>query len=140
MLGKNLIVICTECSYKHTLADNGWSSFSCLGCGHDMPNDPERVGVKFDHDKLPYDLIAPELLEATADVLKFGATKYGPRNWERGMLWSRPFGALMRHMWAWWRGESIDEETGKSHLHHAACCLMFLIAYEERKIGEDDRP
>ena len=105
-----------------------------------MPNDPERVGVKFDHDKLPYDLIAPELLEATADVLKFGATKYGPRNWERGMLWSRPFGALMRHMWAWWRGESIDEETGKSHLHHAACCLMFLIAYEERKTGEDDRP
>ena len=46
----------------------------------------------------------------------------------------------MRHMWAWWRGETADPETGASHLHHAACCLAFLIAYEERKAGTDDRP
>lgn len=64
----------------------------------------------------------------------------GDRNWELGMNWSRVFGALMRHMWAWWGGEKVDPETGKSHLWHAGCCIAFLIAYEERKVGNDDRP
>lgn len=97
-------------------------------------------GKKFDDDKTRYDLLPPEFLEGTAQILTFGASKYGERNWEIGMAWGRPFGALMRHMWAWWRGEGKDRETGKSHLWHAACCIAFLIAYEERGIGTDDRP
>jgi len=100
----------------------------------------ESGGRKDDSGKLPYHLIAPELLEGTAAVLAFGAEKYAPRNWELGMDWSRPFSALMRHVWAWWRGEKADPETGFSHLHHASCCLMFLIAFEARNAGKDDRP
>lgn len=96
-------------------------------------------GRKDDSAKPRYDLIPPELLEGTAQVLTFGATKYGQRNWEQGMAWGRPFGALMRHMWAWWRGEEKDQETGMSHLWHASCCIAFLIAYEQRCIGNDDR-
>ena len=97
-------------------------------------------GRKDDGDKAPYHLLAPEMLEATALVLGFGAKKYSARNWEAGMHWSRPFAALMRHMWAWWRGEACDPETGYSHLWHASCCLMFLVAYEARRCGTDDRP
>lgn len=96
-------------------------------------------GKKFDGDKVRMELLPPEFLTATAEVLTFGAKKYDDRNWELGMKWSRVFGALMRHMWAWWKGEDKDPETGLSHLHHAACCIAFLIAYEERKVGEDDR-
>jgi hypothetical protein len=99
-----------------------------------------KEGVKFDDDKTPYELLPPELLHGVAQVLKFGAIKYSARNWELGMAWSRPFGALMRHMWAWWRGEDVDPETGMSHLWHAGCCIAFLMAYEERSIGADDRP
>jgi hypothetical protein len=95
---------------------------------------------KDDTGKAPYHLLAPEMLEGTAAILDFGAHKYGPRNWELGMAWSRPFSALMRHMWSWWRGDRADPETGMSHLWHAACCLMFLMAYEQRRIGADDRP
>lgn len=97
-------------------------------------------GRKDDDNKLPYHLLPPELLGATTNVLRFGARKYGERNWEKGMAWSRPFAALMRHMWAWWNGEKADPETGMSHLWHASCCIAFLIAYEERKKGLDDRP
>jgi hypothetical protein len=97
-------------------------------------------GNKHDQDKMQMNLIAPEMLIALAVVLTFGARKYSPRNWEKGMSWSRGFSALMRHMWAWWGGESKDKETGYSHLWHAACCLMFLIAYEQRNTGTDDRP
>jgi hypothetical protein len=96
-------------------------------------------GNKDDAGKARHELIAPEFLDGLARVLTFGARKYGDRNWENGMSWSRPFGALMRHMWAWWRGENFDPETGESHLYHAACCLMFLAAYFERRHGKDDR-
>jgi len=106
----------------------------------DKMSPPRLEGRKDDQGKAPYHLLAPEYLDAAAQVLAFGAAKYAPRNWEKGMDWSRPFSALMRHMWAWWRGEAKDPETGFSHLWHAACCIMFLVAYEERKTGNDDRP
>lgn len=97
-------------------------------------------GLKFDTDKPRYDLIPPEIEAAIAKVLTFGAAKYGERNWELGMKWGRPYAALRRHMAAWWSGEDNDPETGLSHLSHAACCLAFLVAYEERGAGTDDRP
>jgi len=115
----------------------------CISMKSDLEGDgfitvvPE--GRKDDQDKLRYDLIPPELLEEVARVLTYGAVKYSERNWERGMAWGRPFGALMRHMWAWWKGENCDPETGYSHLAHAACCVTFLITYERRGIGKDDR-
>lgn len=59
---------------------------------------------------------------------------------ERDVDWSRCFGALMRHLWAWWAGQRAEPETGYSHLWHASCCLAFLIAYEQRGTGDDDRP
>lgn len=99
-----------------------------------------KKGVKFDSDKARYDLIPPEIEEALAKVLTYGALKYGDRNWERGMKWSRPYAAMRRHMAAWWGGEGVDKETGMSHLAHAACCVAFLVAYEVRRSGTDDRP
>lgn len=96
-------------------------------------------GVKHDQEKNRLELIPPELLFAVGEILTFGAKKYADRNWENGMKWGRVFGALMRHLWSWWKKDNIDAETGKSHLWHAACCIAFLITYEQRKIGEDDR-
>lgn len=66
--------------------------------------------------------------------------KTGERNWELGMKWGRPYAALRRHMAAWWKGEHKDPETGMSHLWHAACCIAFLVTYEQRGMGTDDRP
>lgn len=106
-------------------------------------------GRKDDGGKVRLDLIPPELLFAVGSILTFGAIKYADRNWEAGMSWGRVFGALMRHMWAWWGGAApttknflfgeLDDESGKSHLWHAACCIAFLVAYEERGVGNDDR-
>jgi hypothetical protein len=101
---------------------------------------PLAQGWKADAGKTPYHLLPPELLEAVGQVLAFGANKYAPRNWENGLAWSRVFSALQRHLWAWWGGEECDPETGMSHLWHAGCCVAFLIAYESRRTGQDDRP
>lgn len=66
--------------------------------------------------------------------------KTGERNWELGMKWGRPYAALRRHMASWWSGEDNDPETGMPHTWHAACCIAFIVAFEARGIGTDDRP
>lgn len=105
-----------------------------------MAEEKRMEGRKDDQGKPRMELLPGDALNEIAKVLTFGAAKYEDRNWERGMKWGRPFGALMRHMWAWWQGEDKDPETGLSHLAHAACCILFLLSYELRKTGEDDRP
>lgn len=96
-------------------------------------------GRKDDQGKLPWHLLPGDALEAIVRVLQFGAEKYGERNWEKGMAWSRVYSALCRHMWAWWRGEESDRETGLPHLAHAGCCVLFLLAFALRGDGDDDR-
>ena len=96
--------------------------------------------AKFDTDKLRYDLIAPEALEELARVYTFGAAKYADENWRKGMRWRRIFGAIMRHSWAWMRGEDVDQESGLPHLAHAAWGCFTLLAYSKCRLGEDDRP
>ena len=73
-------------------------------------------------------------------MLDFGQRKYSARNWEKGMDWSRVYDSLNRHLLAWWGGEDLDPETGLSHLSHIGCNIAFLIAYNARKVGKDDRP
>lgn len=97
-------------------------------------------GKKFDNGKAPWDLLPFDAVEQIVRVLEFGAGKYGAYNWSKGMDHSRLFAAAMRHLTAHWRGENADPETGLSHLAHAGCCLLFLIAYQLRGDGHDDRP
>ena len=97
-------------------------------------------GRKDDQEKVRMELLPADSLWAIARVLTFGAKKYDSRNWEKGMNWDRLYGAVQRHLTAWHQREEGDPETGMSHLWHAGCCIMFLIAYELRGVGTDDRP
>jgi hypothetical protein len=93
-----------------------------------------RAGLRI--DLLPFSLV-----RAATDILTIGAKKYEERNWEKGMAWSRPFNACIRHLFAWWfLRENLDPETGKSHLHHAVTNIAFLIEYETTRPEFDDRP
>lgn len=96
-------------------------------------------GRKDDTGKLRYDLIPPEALEELARVYTIGAKKYSDRNWEKGMSWGRVFAAMMRHSWAWLRGETNDPVDGQHHLSSVAWCAFTLLTYEIRKVGTDDR-
>lgn len=99
-----------------------------------------QEGVKFDQEKLPWHLTPWDALRAIVKVLAFGAKKYGDRNWEAGMDWHRLHRAAIGHLIDWWENEGPDSETGYSHLWHAGCCVLFLIAYELRGVGRDTRP
>lgn len=98
-----------------------------------------QEGTKADQGKPRLDLIPPEILFSLGDILEVGAKKYSEHNWAKGMAWGRVYGALQRHLWAWWSRQDTDPETGRSHLSHALACLSFLIAYEQRNVGTDDR-
>lgn len=89
--------------------------------------------------KTRFDLVPFGAIAEIADVLAYGAAKYEANNWARGTEWGRYFAALCRHIFAWWRGEDRDPETGYSHLAHAGCCLVFLMEYQRNAWGVDDR-
>ncbi len=95
--------------------------------------------LKHDEGKLRMDLIPPEAIKGLAKVLTFGTKKYHDRSWEKGICYSRIFAAVQRHLWSFWEGEDLDDESGLSHLDHAACGIAFLQTYRERGIRVDDR-
>ena len=97
-------------------------------------------GYKKDSEKTQFEYLPFDAISEIAKVMTYGANKYEPRNWERGMSWSRVFNALHRHLSLWFQGEDLDDETNLSHLAHAGCCLLFILAYELREDGIDDRP
>lgn len=103
-------------------------------------SDKKPEGVKYDQQKIRWDLVPYDAVNEIAKVLTFGAAKYEARNWEKGMNWSRAFGALQRHLTRWFHGQDKDKETRLTHLANAGCCLFFLLSWELRKVGTDDRP
>jgi hypothetical protein len=103
------------------------------------PKNIDKVATKYDEQKLRWDLLPVRPLEEIAKVMTLGAEKYTERNWERGFHWSRVFSSLMRHCWAWYRGETYDKETGLHHMAHAGCNILFLLEYSYTDRGIDDR-
>lgn len=101
----------------------------------------QNEGLHKDEGKLRVDLVPPELIEAVAEVLTFGAKKYAPRNWEKGITYSRVYASALRHMLAWAKRDDIDKESGLNHLKHALWNLMAIVTYQERGMVQfDDRP
>lgn len=99
----------------------------------------ENCAVKFDAGKPPLGLISRTALEEEAKVMAYGVSKYGTHNWRAGMDFSRLMDAALRHVYAFADGEDLDKETGLSHLAHARCCLAFLLEYQGKSLGTDDR-
>jgi hypothetical protein len=75
-----------------------------------------------------------------ADVLAFGAKKYSPGGWERGIEFTRVASAGLRHALEY---GTNDPESGLPHEYHLACNLIFAATFEargERYAQFDDRP
>lgn len=96
-----------------------------------------ELGRKFDGDKLRWDLFPFKALESTVRVLMMGSAKYEDNNWKyvKGCK-KRYYSAAMRHLTDWYEGESIDPESGETHLAHALCCIIFLAWHELHQTEE----
>lgn len=90
-----------------------------------------KEGQKHDQAKPRFSLIPHTALWQVVEVLEFGAGKYGADNWRNvPNARERYFNACHRHLSLWWAGEMVDDESGLSHLAHAACCLLFLMWFD----------
>lgn len=133
---------CTTCFYgaMTTTADpckscTGFSNFVDVRSFADKPS-VKKIGVKYDSDKPQWSLVPWTALSQVVDVLTYGAKKYAPDNWKKvPNARQRYVDAGFRHFTAYVGGEKNDSETGMSHLAHAMCCLLFLLAFD---LGEDD--
>lgn len=99
----------------------------------------KKIADRFNEGKLRYDLVHPIAQEGLVKVLTKGAEKYAPRNWEKGMEWSKIVASLKRHLAAIERGEDYDSETGLLHADHLQCNAHFLSAYYSIYPQGDDR-
>jgi hypothetical protein len=97
----------------------------------DHPKVDLTQGNKLDQNKVRMDLLSAIAIEEIAKVMTFGAHKYEDHNWRKGIKWSRVLAALLRHVFAYMRGERHDPETGLSHMAHAGCCVMFILEFEK---------
>ena len=92
-------------------------------------------GLKFDQEKLRWDLLPIDCIEDVVKVLTMGAEKYAENNWQEvENAEDRYFAALMRHLSASRQGEMNDSESGLSHLSHAMCNVVFLLWLEKHKV------
>jgi hypothetical protein len=139
------ISICSKCGVEYHVL-HGCENIDYKALENKCAQQVIEPGTKFDAGKPMWDLLPYDALEEAVKILTSGATKYGSRNWEKGIPYGRIFGALMRHLYAWWMCKLLgkdgrDDESGRSHLSHAICELLFLTAYECRKMEKfDDRP
>ena len=75
-------------------------------------------GMKFDEDKLRYDLIPPEVLLWLAELYTHGAKKYAPDNWKKVSI-EKYIAAFHRHFNDWRLGIDLDKDSSMHHLKHA---------------------
>lgn len=107
-------------------------SFSLWQEPEKMNMDKTIIGVKFDNDKPQWTLVPFKAMTEVVDVLTYGAKKYAPDNWKKVPDARRRYiDAGFRHFIAYASGEKLDPETGKSHLAHAMCCMLFLLAFDK---------
>jgi hypothetical protein len=89
------------------------------------------AGVKYDNGKPQWSLLPFRALTQVVEVLTYGAKKYAPDNWKKVPDARRRYiDAGFRHLTAYTTGETNDPETGKHHLAHAICCLLYLVAFD----------
>ena len=90
------------------------------------------AGVKYDGDKLRYDLVQWGAIDDLVKVLGMGAKKYSDDNWKQVEDAERRYmAAVYRHLSAYNQGEKVDPESGLSHLAHAMTSLMFLSTFDK---------
>ncbi|MCK5614685.1 hypothetical protein KAR91_73165 [Candidatus Pacearchaeota archaeon] len=98
-----------------------------------------KDGVKFDQEKIRYDLIPADALHELAKVYTHGAQKYEDENWRQGMPWKKIMGALERHYFAFKRGQDTDPDSGLLHIAQVAWAAFTLINFIKTQPEHDTR-
>lgn len=75
-----------------------------------------------------FDLVTPVGLRRLAQVYERGASKYGDKNWEKGMPISRFMDSALRHL-----NQYLNGDRDEDHLAQAAFNVFAAMHMEERR-------
>ena len=102
--------------------------------------------LRYNDDKIRYDLLEPYAIQELAKVFSAGAKKYASWNWlNGGMDYSKMLASLKRHIAAFEMGEDFDPELSKiagqpiHHLAQAAWNALGIVSYSKYFPENDDR-
>ena len=98
-----------------------------------------KTGVQKGQKDARFDLIPTEPLRYLALVYGMGAKKYADDNWRKGYDWKLSYGAMQRHLNAFWGGEDMDPESHLPHLAHAMWHCATLLWFSENYTDGDTR-
>ncbi len=114
-------------SYKQTQDEETSKNIDEINVIFDEVKENETdSALRYNTGKLKWSLVDFDSLEDMVKVLNFGAEKYEPNNWKKGLNTKQISDSLMRHLFAFLRGEDIDKESGLPHTGHIMCNAMFL--------------
>lgn len=116
---------------------------SCGKCG--APRGAQHApmcdsrSLRYNAGKTRWSLFPFDAAAEIVKVLMFGAKKYAVGNWQKGTDWTETYDSTIRHLVDWRCGKDYDEDSKCLVLAHAGCNILFLIWYQIRKVGRDDR-
>lgn len=99
----------------------------------------KNLGERYNQGKVQWGLVPQMSLIPMVRVLEFGAKKYFPWNWAKGLPTVEICESLKRHLDAYLMGEDVDPESGLSHIGHIQCNALFLSYMMEHKPELDNR-
>lgn len=88
---------------------------------------------RFNEGKLKWGLVHWPSIEPLVSVLMFGAEKYAPNNWKKGLDLEEILESAQRHLISLFNGEENDSESKLSHAGHIMCNMMFYIYFKNNK-------
>lgn len=97
------------------------------------------TGDRYNGGKLKWGLVDFNSLKPLVQALEYGATKYTPYNWQKGLSYVETLESILRHVHALIQGEDIDPESGVSHIGHVQANAMFLRYMMVNRRDLDDR-
>lgn len=100
----------------------------------------KKKGKKDIKGKVRMELLPLEVLRSVAEILTFGAEKYGDNTWQNidngyNLYW----GALLRHKTKKDMGEIYDTESKLPHDAHIACNAMFMLYYSLKELNKNEK-
>lgn len=89
----------------------------------------------------PYDLVPfQEITDGFARVAEFGAVKYEAWNWSKGLSRVQLIGSLLRHTFAYLRGQERDADSGLLHTDHILWNAVALTHNVHHNLEDGRRP
>ncbi len=96
-------------------------------------------GLRFNEGKTKWSLVPFKALVPMVKVLEFGAKKYAPNNWKKGLKYTDIYDSMQRHLNSFMSGEDNDPESKISHVGHILCNALFLSYMVIYRKDLDDR-